>query len=225
MINAFLVFNGQGQPRLTKFYTQLVSSRDYGAMRWTAQPAASSSNLVVIGNQHPATTNFRNIHAGIESTVRILQLPPPAAVAGCLKHHQKLVRGTERCPVAGDVPQLRDSLLYRHLHIDGVATRTDRSDTSIRGGAGQAFRECLRARSNLQLRDATRDAVRDDCGRRGNRDKPGKNSCWSQSAGYCCETACQRGTQFGIGLGVGHDRKLWLGRAVRSGHQALRWTC
>ena len=26
MINAFLVFNGQGQPRLTKFYTQLVSS-------------------------------------------------------------------------------------------------------------------------------------------------------------------------------------------------------
>jgi hypothetical protein len=24
MINAFLVFNGQGQPRLTKFYTQLV---------------------------------------------------------------------------------------------------------------------------------------------------------------------------------------------------------
>ncbi len=27
MINAFLVFNGQGQPRLTKFYTQLVSGR------------------------------------------------------------------------------------------------------------------------------------------------------------------------------------------------------
>ncbi|MBE3047467.1 hypothetical protein IMZ48_34135 [Candidatus Bathyarchaeota archaeon] len=25
MINAFLVFNGSGQPRLTKFYTQLVS--------------------------------------------------------------------------------------------------------------------------------------------------------------------------------------------------------
>ncbi len=26
MINAFLVFNGQGQPRLTKFYTQLVGA-------------------------------------------------------------------------------------------------------------------------------------------------------------------------------------------------------
>ena len=25
MINAFLVFNGSGQPRLTKFYTQLAS--------------------------------------------------------------------------------------------------------------------------------------------------------------------------------------------------------
>jgi hypothetical protein len=33
MINAVLVFNGQGQPRLTKFYTQLVqltvSSRNF----------------------------------------------------------------------------------------------------------------------------------------------------------------------------------------------------
>jgi len=29
MINAFLVFNGQGQPRLTKFYTQLVIQKVY----------------------------------------------------------------------------------------------------------------------------------------------------------------------------------------------------
>ena len=28
MINAFLVFNGQGQPRLAKFYTQLVGVRE-----------------------------------------------------------------------------------------------------------------------------------------------------------------------------------------------------
>lgn len=28
MINAVLVFNGQGQPRLTKFYTQLVRDPD-----------------------------------------------------------------------------------------------------------------------------------------------------------------------------------------------------
>lgn len=28
MINAVLVFNNNGQPRLTKFYTQIVSDRD-----------------------------------------------------------------------------------------------------------------------------------------------------------------------------------------------------
>lgn len=29
MINAVLVFNNNGQPRLTKFYTQLVRRNDY----------------------------------------------------------------------------------------------------------------------------------------------------------------------------------------------------
>ncbi|RFU81300.1 ap-3 complex subunit sigma [Trichoderma arundinaceum] len=40
MISAFLVFNGQGQPRLTKFYTQL----------------------------HPAALDIRDIHARVEPT-------------------------------------------------------------------------------------------------------------------------------------------------------------
>ena len=35
MINAVLVFNGQGQPRLTKFYTQLV--RDLGTRYFPQQ--------------------------------------------------------------------------------------------------------------------------------------------------------------------------------------------
>lgn len=34
MINAFLVFNGQGQPRLTKFYTQLVRLSTSDVPQW-----------------------------------------------------------------------------------------------------------------------------------------------------------------------------------------------
>lgn len=37
MINAFLVFNGQGQPRLTKFYTQLVCNNLFVCLQDTNQ--------------------------------------------------------------------------------------------------------------------------------------------------------------------------------------------
>lgn len=39
MINAFLVFNGSGQPRLTKFYTQLASSLHHHHHRGFPLPA------------------------------------------------------------------------------------------------------------------------------------------------------------------------------------------
>lgn len=53
MINAFLVFNGQGQPRLTKFYTQLV--------RLIPDPlsvAYNSSISLLPGNEHPAAPHL-----------------------------------------------------------------------------------------------------------------------------------------------------------------------
>lgn len=47
MINAFLVFNGQGQPRLTKFYTQLVSRFRASASTPLPFPASASADRML----------------------------------------------------------------------------------------------------------------------------------------------------------------------------------
>lgn len=53
MINAFLVFNGQGQPRLTKFYTQLVRLIPDRVLS-----VASNSPIFLLGNEHPAASHL-----------------------------------------------------------------------------------------------------------------------------------------------------------------------
>lgn len=60
MINAMLVFNNSGQPRLTKFYTQLVS---------TLKEVAQDIVLTIgAGHKRSATTDIRNIHTGRQQT-------------------------------------------------------------------------------------------------------------------------------------------------------------
>ncbi|KXX79948.1 AP-3 complex subunit sigma [Madurella mycetomatis] len=49
MINAFLVFNGQGQPRLTKFYTQLDTP---------LQQRLISEIFTLVSNRPPGSCNF-----------------------------------------------------------------------------------------------------------------------------------------------------------------------
>ncbi|KAF4584353.1 AP-3 complex subunit sigma [Ophiocordyceps camponoti-floridani] len=60
MINAFLVFNGQGQPRLTKFYTQLETN---------IQQRLISEIFTLVSNRPPGACNF-------------LPLPPLLAASG-----------------------------------------------------------------------------------------------------------------------------------------------
>ncbi|KAM4059123.1 clathrin adaptor complex small chain domain-containing protein [Hirsutella rhossiliensis] len=60
MINAFLVFNGQGQPRLTKFYTQLETS---------IQQRLISEIFTLVSNRPSGACNF-------------LPLPPLLAASG-----------------------------------------------------------------------------------------------------------------------------------------------
>ncbi|KAI6346188.1 hypothetical protein MCOR25_010996 [Pyricularia grisea] len=60
MINAFLVFNGQGQPRLTKFYTQLETSM---------QQRLISEIFTLVSNRPTGSCNF-------------LPLPPLLAASG-----------------------------------------------------------------------------------------------------------------------------------------------
>jgi hypothetical protein len=66
MINAVLVFNNAGQPRLTKFYTQLVHPH----------PRIDEGNANRAGNIRPAAPDIRNIHPRIPPPRWILQLPP-----------------------------------------------------------------------------------------------------------------------------------------------------
>ena len=71
MINAVLVFNNSGQPRLTKFYTQLV---------WLCRRVAyRRSNDYITGDKRTATPNIRNLHPRIQPPQLILQLPPVSA--------------------------------------------------------------------------------------------------------------------------------------------------
>lgn len=57
MINAFLVFNGSGQPRLTKFYTQLASPP---TTKSDIHHHGHANNLA--GHNHAAAPNIRNLH-------------------------------------------------------------------------------------------------------------------------------------------------------------------
>ncbi|TKA70334.1 hypothetical protein B0A49_04026 [Cryomyces minteri] len=66
MINAVLVFNNNGQPRLTKFYTQLVQDDP------------------VLGYICPATPNLGDLHARCQPSKQLLQLPTTAASSGLL---------------------------------------------------------------------------------------------------------------------------------------------
>lgn len=67
MINAVLVFNNAGQPRLTKFYTQLVRPL----------PPPSNNHLTGPGNICPTTSHLRNLPTSIPPPDWLLQLPPP----------------------------------------------------------------------------------------------------------------------------------------------------
>lgn len=75
MLNAVLVFNNNGQPRLTKFYTQLVSipSLDHligCEMHQTHRP---------LGHGCPATSDLGNLHARLCPPEQRMQLSPSSA--------------------------------------------------------------------------------------------------------------------------------------------------
>ena len=142
MINAFLVFNGQGQPRLTKFYTQLVRAlhkQEFPALNLRRHFSNRTPTLTdLTGHEHSATPHLGNLHPRLKPPRRLLQLPPPSARPRRLGHLAHIRRAAQRCPFAGHVPPLRNPLLHRHLYLNRVTPRVDRPDPSLRGGPGQA---------------------------------------------------------------------------------------
>ncbi|KAG7294486.1 hypothetical protein NEMBOFW57_004560 [Staphylotrichum longicolle] len=65
MINAFLVFNGQGQPRLTKFYTQL---------RHVVGRAGANDVPSLVTYRNYATLYFIVISTSTESPLALIDL-------------------------------------------------------------------------------------------------------------------------------------------------------
>ncbi|VBB78357.1 Putative AP-3 complex subunit sigma [Podospora comata] len=96
MINAFLVFNGQGQPRLTKFYTQLETS---------IQQRLISEIFTLVSNRAPGSCNF-------------LPLPPLLAASGTSSSSSS---ATEQ----NDVPSLVTYRHYATLYFIVISTSTE----------------------------------------------------------------------------------------------------
>jgi hypothetical protein len=130
MINAVLVFNNAGQPRLTKFYTQLARL-----------PLFLSKPLLTVfptGNLRPTTPHLRNLHPRLPPPHRLLQLPPPPPSPLPrlhflnLKHYSHHLIRTQRRPIPRNLSTLRNPLLHHNLHQYRIPSRSDRSNPSLR---------------------------------------------------------------------------------------------
>ncbi|KAI1322113.1 AP complex, mu/sigma subunit [Xylariaceae sp. FL0255] len=95
MINAVLVFNGQGQPRLTKFYTQLETS---------IQQRLLSEIFSLVSNRPAGACNF-------------LPLPPLLAASGTSQ--------TSSAEQHDDVPSLVTYRNYATLYFIVISTSTE----------------------------------------------------------------------------------------------------
>ncbi|KAI0182091.1 AP complex, mu/sigma subunit [Hypoxylon sp. FL1284] len=97
MINAVLVFNGQGQPRLTKFYTQLETS---------IQQRLISEIFTLVSNRPSGACNF-------------LPLPPLLAASGTSRSSSSAE------PHHDDVPSLVTYRNYATLYFIVISTSTE----------------------------------------------------------------------------------------------------
>ncbi|CCE26822.1 hypothetical protein E4U22_005453 [Claviceps purpurea] len=98
MINAFLVFNGQGQPRLTKFYTQLETS---------IQQLLISEIFTLVSNRPAGSCNF---------------LPLPSLLAESGTSHSTSPPSSQE---QNDEPSLVTYRNYATLYFIVISTSTE----------------------------------------------------------------------------------------------------
>ena len=162
MINAVLVFNNSGQPRLTKFYTQLVNNRNL------QHAPINLTTDIHIGHQRTTTPHLRDLHPRLPPPRLSLQLPPvrppqpplspfhtppskthtntptPPQPPPPPRHHlpHPTRRPTpRRHALSNNLPALRHALLHPNIHIHGIPPRAARSHPSIRRSARPAVRK------------------------------------------------------------------------------------
>ncbi|KAI0015249.1 AP complex, mu/sigma subunit [Xylariomycetidae sp. FL0641] len=103
MINAVLVFNGQGQPRLTKFYTQLDTS---------IQQRLISEIFTLVSNRPSGACNF-------------LPLPPLLAAASSSSSSSSSASSSSEGDQHNDVPSLVTYRNYATLYFIVISTATE----------------------------------------------------------------------------------------------------
>merc|ERR1712070_1095511 len=110
MINAVLVFNNNGQPRLTKFYTQLDTA---------VQQRLLSEIFTLVAARPNSACNFF-----------------AAATASRPFYLQQQHCRAERCAVPCHLPTLCHAVLHHDLHLDRITTCSARPHSSVCRGAG-----------------------------------------------------------------------------------------
>ncbi|KAJ0346637.1 hypothetical protein COL154_008496 [Colletotrichum chrysophilum] len=117
MINAFLVFNGQGQPRLTKFYTQLVC--DVGTLRQAVvmqlYPVLTQSQETSM-QQRLISEIFTLVSNRPAGSCNFLPLPPLLAASGTSHSSSE---------EQNDVPSLVTYRNYATLYFIVISTSTE----------------------------------------------------------------------------------------------------
>ena len=158
MISAVLVFNNTGQPRLTKFYTQLVRTFPLPSLPPPTPVPPTPITNDLSGHLRAAAPNLRDIHLSRQPPIKRLQFPPsasPPTIRLFHFHHlyllAPLIPATHRPPHPRNLPTLRDPLLHPNLHLHRVSPCASRPDPSLRRSARPALRKCLRARSHIQF--------------------------------------------------------------------------
>lgn len=144
MINAVLVFNNSGQPRLTKFYTQLVPLTSYISFFF-------SQKLTTTGHPNPTIPHHPNLHPRLPTAVFRLQLPPPPASPLPRRLLLLLRRYTLRRPDPNNLPHLRHPLLHPNLHLNRIPPGPHRPHPSLRRGIRPLIRERVRIGSDIRV--------------------------------------------------------------------------
>ena len=149
MINAFLVFNNTGQPRLTRFYTQIVS---LNAIRILQLQSQANTPVFKLGHTNKTIPHRTNLRFSLPTPTLRLQLPtsPSPARARCPVEHNPW---PIRRPYPNHLPDICHALIYYDLDIDRVAACADRPDPGLRRDARPRLRECLRIGPDLRVRN------------------------------------------------------------------------
>jgi len=178
MINAVLVFNNNGQPRLTKFYTQLVSSQS----RRSDIPFKQQLTIwCASGYTNPTISHRPNIPPCRTTAGKRLQLPP-SPPAPLPRRSQLLCRRALWRPHSNYIPHLCHSIFHYDLYLNRIPARFDRSNPGLCRGTGPDVRECLRVGLDLRLWDNACGFERNDCWRCSCRNKYWEDHCWSSKS-------------------------------------------